>query len=117
MISLSIRRLIGDRRGSVLRDFDANVGATTVTLLNIGNGGVPKKHQRSSGGSIFLLVLGALLFEFWGLTFHTDFCFFFQFLVGAHNIGLFYFPDLFYFVCTGPFCVSFANICFFTSQR
>ncbi|KAJ6585870.1 hypothetical protein B0H19DRAFT_1228106 [Mycena capillaripes] len=42
-------------RGSVFRDFDANVGATTVTLLNIGNGGVPKNTNVHLGAQFFYL--------------------------------------------------------------
>ncbi|KAJ7861286.1 hypothetical protein B0H13DRAFT_1900580 [Mycena leptocephala] len=42
MITLSIRRMIGDHRDSALRGFDVYLGATTVTLLNIRNGGIPK---------------------------------------------------------------------------
>ncbi|KAJ7842001.1 hypothetical protein B0H14DRAFT_2586560 [Mycena olivaceomarginata] len=35
LISLSIRRLIGNHRGSAFRGFDAYVGATTVYFVNI----------------------------------------------------------------------------------
>ncbi|KAJ6577786.1 hypothetical protein B0H19DRAFT_1062366 [Mycena capillaripes] len=43
------------RMGSVFRDFDANVEATTVTLLNIGNSGVPKNTNVHLGAQFFYL--------------------------------------------------------------
>jgi hypothetical protein len=91
-----------------------------VTLLNIGNGGVPKKYLSvlgahffvGSGGSFFChSVLGAQYFGCSGGSHFTLTFFFFQFLVGALKVGLFYLlyiADLFYFVCTGLFCVSLA---------
>ncbi|KAJ6537156.1 hypothetical protein B0H19DRAFT_1182621 [Mycena capillaripes] len=83
MISLSIRRLNSDHRDSAFRGFDVYVGATTVTLLNIGNGGIPK-NTCQFGGLISFSVLffflsvgsgGSIFWLFWGLTFYTDFLF------------------------------------------
>ncbi|KAJ7239912.1 hypothetical protein C8J57DRAFT_104087 [Mycena rebaudengoi] len=84
LISLSIRRLIGNHRDSAFRGFDVYVGATTVTLLNIGNGGIPKNtFFFRFWGLIFLTVLlvlgahcfvgsgGSLFCWFWGLTFRN----------------------------------------------
>ncbi|KAJ6527799.1 hypothetical protein B0H19DRAFT_1195828 [Mycena capillaripes] len=61
MISLSIRRLNSDHRDSAFRGFDVYVGATTVTLLNIGNRGIPK-NTCQFWGLISSSVWGALFF-------------------------------------------------------
>ncbi|KAJ7828181.1 hypothetical protein B0H13DRAFT_1917224 [Mycena leptocephala] len=48
-------------RGSAFQGFDAYVGATTVTLLNIGNGGVPKNTNGHLGAQIFVGSGGSLV--------------------------------------------------------
>jgi hypothetical protein len=89
------------------------VGATRVTLLNIGNGGIPK-NTCQFWGLISLSVLGAQYFGCSGGSHFTLTFFFFQFLVAVINVGLFYLlyiSDLFYFVCTGLFCLASVHSC------
>ncbi|KAJ6522156.1 hypothetical protein B0H19DRAFT_1203102 [Mycena capillaripes] len=100
MISLSIQRLNSDHRDSAFWGFDVYMGATTVTLLNIGNGGTPK-NTCQFWGLISFSVRGAQYFGCSGGSHFTLTFFFLQFFFAVINVGLFYLlyiSDLSYFI-------------------